>query len=184
MLSAADENAFSFKWPLIQNIRSERFRKRFTHAQETTNWIELLKIGREARSVDCHFEVSIGFGGVHLVRVLTFVDKVQWLARVTIPTIQATHDPAFDWTSDDIKWMQSEIDTMGFLHAKKLPVPEVFTYDVTIHNPVSMPYMRMELVHGNSIRDLGADVPEEHREKVYSSVAGFHVLSINGLSSR
>ena len=37
------------------------------------------------------------------VRIWTFVDKAQWLARVTIPTIQGTDNPALDWTRDDIK---------------------------------------------------------------------------------
>jgi len=80
--------------------------------------------------------------------------------------------------------MQSEIDTMGSLRTNNLPVPEVFISDVTIHNPVDMPYMLLELVPRNSIRDLRADVPAEYREKVYSSVASFHVLSINGMSLR
>ena len=82
------------------------------------------------------------------------------------------------WTDDDVKCMQSEIDTMAFIRTRsEIPVPEVFTYDLSKDNTVGMPYMFLELIYGNSLRDLSVDIPDLYRQKVFEAIARVHVSS-------
>ena len=174
------QDTFKFQWPCISDIRSEKFQTQFKRAQSSTNWDQLLNLARSTRSVDCRWEDKVGFGGVHLVRVVTFIDGVQWLARVTMSEIYEESEKGFRmlWTDDDVKWMQSEIDTMAFIRTRsEIPVPKVFTYDVSKDNTVGMPYMFLELIYGNSLRDLSVDIPDLYRQKVFEAIARVHVSS-------
>ena len=82
------------------------------------------------------------------------------------------------WMDDDINWMQSEIDTMEFIRIRSdIAIPEVFTYDVTKENTVGMPYMFLELIYGNSLRDLSVNIPDIYRQKVFATIAQVHVAS-------
>ena len=171
-------SSFKFKWPRIENIRSESFRTRFTFAQNVTNWDKLLKSARDVQSMECCWEEDVGFGGVHLVRIVTFIDGVQWLARVTIPNLWSASNKGFlmTWTDDDRNWMQSEIDTMKFVQIRSdITVPKIFAYDITMDNSVGMPYMFLQLIYGNSIRDLSVDIPDACRKKVFLMIASIHV---------
>jgi hypothetical protein len=172
------QHSFNFRWPQIKAIRSDSFQTRFERALGSTNWVELLHVARCTRSSECEWQEEVGFGGSHLVRIVTFIDGMQWLARVNIPKVRDEFGKEFQmmWTADDVNWMQSEIDTMQYIRMhSEIAIPEVFTYDVTTDNAVGMPYMFLEVIYGNSIRDLGVDIPSKYREKVFANIARVHV---------
>jgi hypothetical protein len=124
---------------------------------------------------------KIGWGGQHMIRKLCFDDGISWIAKLPMGPISCNDkgvyefDPSF-WTDQQAREMQIEIDTMNFLAMySSIPVPRVHAADTSRENPVQLPYMVMDAIRGNSVRDMGQEVPEPFVKKYLSSLARTHV---------
>jgi hypothetical protein len=173
-------NFTTFKWNNFADSPSEPYRVRATKAVEYIDWNALCTIAAEARNIGCNIGEQHGLGGCHVVREVVFEDDVHWIARVSIPSVNFKPEDNYippplcqTWTALRVADMQSEIDTMAFIHEHtSIPVPPVVAYDTTATGRARAPYMLMELIHGNCTVDMPncrQDVPAHVKEDFYSA---------------
>jgi hypothetical protein len=147
------------------------------------HWPGILEIVRSIRSVPCRLG-KLNFGGVNMVRQIVFNDDVTWIVRIPMPRRIIANDGGFTietvdeyWTDEHAREMQKEVFTMMYIRDHSdIHVPEIFDFNVTANNSLGASYILMECVHGNSIMDLAAEVPEHHIEKPHAAIAKFQVL--------
>jgi hypothetical protein len=132
--------------------------------------------------MDCQIDQRVGYGHSHMLRKVVFTDHTCWIVRLPMPEINRKGDfiPCREfWSEDKAREMQSEIDTMSFiLAASTIPVPQIFASDTRAENPVGVPYMFIECVFGNSVRDMGG-IAQKYEHAFFRSLARIHVSSIS-----
>jgi aminoglycoside phosphotransferase (APT) family kinase protein len=85
-------------------------------------------------------------GGMNYHIEIQFEDGISWLARIR--RVNATSPPA------DLQAyiMRSEVATLQFLRSKtKVPVAEVYDYNLDEKNPIGVEYILMEKLAGQSL---------------------------------
>jgi hypothetical protein len=159
-------NFTNFKWNSFEESPSEPYRVRATKAVEYIDWSALRTIAAEARNIGCNIGEQYGLGGCHVVREVVFEDDVHWIARVSIPSVNFKPEENYipaplcqTWTALRAANMQSEIDTMAFIHEHtSIPVPRVFTYDTTATNRARAPYTYVDGVYPRELRGRYAEL--------------------------
>ncbi|KAL9003734.1 MAG: hypothetical protein Q9188_003421 [Gyalolechia gomerana] len=92
-------------------------------------------------------------------------DGIQIIARLPYPfTVPKHHAVA------------SEVATMVFLRSHGLPVPSIYDYSATPHNPVGTEYIIMEKVQGKALREIWLDMTPKDRIKLISQVVKMESL--------
>lgn len=106
---------------------------------------------------------SFANGMVNLVLEIPFSDGVYWLARIQ-------HSQADAGTAVALL---SEIAAMRVVRERtRIPVPQVFSHDVSLPNPVGYPYILMEYLEGRALgRGIAGTVPPENLPKVARQLA-------------
>ncbi|KUL84327.1 hypothetical protein ZTR_06280 [Talaromyces verruculosus] len=109
-------------------------------------------------------------GGMNYQIEIQFEDGISWLARIR--RVNATSSPA------DLRAyiMHSEVATLQFLSSKtKVPVAEVYDYNLDEKNPIGVEYSLMEKLAGQSLRwSLLSSAPEQ-RKKVMTQLADTYI---------
>ena len=179
-----------FRWQSnTSNIKDEYL----THSKSSTQiicWGALKDAAHKVRNVSCQFGQQYGFGARHVVRELVFDDDVNWIARVNLPEMNlGTQEHNLSkgigfstWTGESAAALQSEIDTMSFIHEyTDIPVPQVFLYDTGANNAVGAPYMLMECIKGNPALDVAAHpnkIPAQYHAKYIEAEASVVVITL------
>lgn len=154
------------------------------YANSLVNWSALCDAARTIRGLTCNVEEVIKFGGVHMIRLLTFEDNLQWIARIRMPRISIVSDgliPKVEpWTEQNRKAMKAEIDAMLYIREHSdIPVPKAFGYGDTQQNPVGTPYVFMECIYGNAVTDLASQIPDIHKTRLRDAIADFQVITLH-----
>jgi len=169
----------------IDSLPAPDLRQRLHYVAKYAKWESLIEIAAQARAPNakCLLNPKIGFGGEHMIREICFEDGVSWIAKLPIGPISIDESGtcSFDansWGDQQAREMQIEIDTMNFLASQSsIPVPRVYAADTSCQNPVQLPYMLMDAIRGNSVRDLGDSVPEPFLNKYLVALAQIQVQS-------
>lgn len=151
-------------------------RDRATAFIASVDWEALLQYAAAQRNGgQCSLLSHIGLGHNHMVRIIRFMDGIQWAARLRLPSRSGGA------TSDDIRsMMESEISTMIVVRQKtQVPVPEIYAYETSSNCSVKAPFMLMECLDGNVGMDLGMTVPREHQSSFFKRLAEIQVSPMN-----
>lgn len=174
------ERFAGFKWPAFPTYQPFRVRNQCFH-DTMVNWNVVCDIARNLRVMRCQLEAPVGYGHSHMIRRIAFTDDVYWVIRLAMPDIcrdaSTNYAPSKDyWSQEKALDMQSEIDTMCYIaEHTSIPVPKIFAYDTTANNSVGAPYMFMECVFGNSLRDMGRIVPARYEATFKKRLARIQV---------
>lgn len=104
-------------------------------------------------------------GGFNRIFEITMHDGIQIIARLPYPfTVPKHHAVA------------SEVATMVFLRSHGLPVPKIYDYSATPHNPVGTEYIFMEKVQGKALREIWLDMTPKDTRKLVSQVVKMESL--------
>jgi hypothetical protein len=145
------------------------------------HWENLVTIASRIRGKPCTLSEKYSLGHFNLVRRLTFVDGVSWVARLRLPEL-----PSVFGTREAMKpagCMNIEVATMNYLRLNtNIPVPEVFGHDLTAENEVGAPYMLISYMHGTIASDLwdaqdcgiGTFGSPEQDRRFWSQMASYH----------
>lgn len=99
-------------------------------------------------------------GKDHIVFEVVFPHGEFWIARLAV-------SPSWSGHRIGIEQMSSEIATMKMVRENsRIPVPEVYGFDLDFGNQVGAPYMFLEALSGDMIRILRC-VDEEVKEHVF-----------------
>jgi hypothetical protein len=113
--------------------------------------------------VPCKCHHSGDYGSYNIVFFIEFDDGVTWVARLPMRrhAMRSLDDPLSQDT------MSSVIATMQFVFQHtSIPVPEVYSYDVTSNNPLGRPYMLISKLSGTQ---LWTHVLEQQDRDKYAS---------------
>lgn len=108
-------------------------------------------------------------GSYNLAYLVTFMDGVQWVARVP------GHGHAGRWGELEKRKMDSEYSTMRYVRARTaIPIPDVF-YWHSEYEYAGAPFALMEMVEGESLAELwtGTNMSHQQRLDVLASIAGY-----------
>ncbi|KAI0486373.1 serine/threonine protein kinase [Xylaria cf. heliscus] len=110
---------------------------------------------------------SFTYGSNIVVLEVSFSDQVYWIAKIQYISIDKSK------ATENAMDLLSEIATMRVIRDRtSIPVPQVFTYDVHLSNPVGYPYILMEYIDGWVLGGpLASQVPSSHLPKVAKQLA-------------
>ncbi|KAH9210410.1 hypothetical protein DL95DRAFT_427659 [Leptodontidium sp. 2 PMI_412] len=104
-------------------------------------------------------------GQNHLVCVLEFENKTRWVARIQM------HKSAKRLAAE----LQREVDVMALMRERtKIPLPQVFGYEIDDNNPTGVAFMLMELLQGNVAIDADGGYKAHHGQIPLQRKAGFY----------
>jgi len=83
------------------------------------------------------------------------------------------------------KRLQSEVDTIALIRERtKIPVPQIFGYEIDGNNPVGVAFMLTEFLPGNVAIDANGgyevhhgQIPPQHKASFYNATAQIQVRS-------
>ncbi|OAT13807.1 hypothetical protein BDBG_08936 [Blastomyces gilchristii SLH14081] len=112
-------------------------------------------------------------GGLHLVRLLIFNDNTKWIARIQLR----------ECNSESIKHLLHEVHTLALIREQtRIPVPQVFGYELSRVNIVGAAFMIMEFIPGNTAMDAfggwhvhKGEIPSNYKAKFFRAIAGIQV---------
>ncbi|KAL9023192.1 MAG: hypothetical protein Q9196_007349, partial [Gyalolechia fulgens] len=104
-------------------------------------------------------------GGFNRTFEVTMHDGLQLIARLPYPLTVPKHHA-----------IASEVATMVFLRSHGLPVPRIYDYSATPHNPVGTEYVFMEKVPGKELSEIWLDLTPQDRIKLVSHVVEMESL--------
>lgn len=121
--------------------------------------------------MECTLLSHIGLGHNHMVRIIRFMDDIQWAARLRLPTLKDSG------TSFDIaKSMECEASTITLVRQNtRIPVPEIYAFESDSNCPIKTPFMLMECLAGNVGMDIGMEVPLAHQQDFFKDLAEIQV---------
>jgi len=108
-----------------------------------------------------------------MIREVSFEDCVSWIAKFPLAPISIDKSGTcnFDpnaWGHQQARAIQIEIDTMNFPgNQSSIPVLRIHAADTSCQNGVQLPYMLMDAIRGNSVRDMGDRVPQSFANKYH-----------------
>lgn len=65
---------------------------------------------------------------------------------------------------------------MAFLRSHGLPVPRIFDYSATPHNPIGTEYILMEIVQGRELSEIWLHLTPQERIKLVSQIVEMEAL--------
>lgn len=166
-----DELYSGFQWNYFSSLSDGPIRARADSFLLSVDWQELLNYAATVRNgMKCILLSHIGLGHNHMVRVIRFMDDVQWAARLRLPSLK---DGTF---SDIAKSMECEASTIALVRQNTgVPVPEVYAFESDSNCSVKAPFMLMKCLDGNVAMDLGMEVPAEHQQDFFKGLAEIQV---------
>ncbi|KAL5330797.1 hypothetical protein ACEPPN_000320 [Leptodophora sp. 'Broadleaf-Isolate-01'] len=164
-----------------QNWKGADFYPKNSHSRclvnnciKTIDWNALQEYASTLNSgIKCNVLPEITNGQNHLVSVLEFENKTRWVARIQMH--KSTEKLAAE--------LQREVDVMALMRERtKIPLPQVFGYEIDDNNPTGVAFMLMELLPGNVAIDADGgyeahrgQIPLQRREGFYDSAAQVQV---------
>lgn len=107
-----------------------------------------------------------------MVRILEFTDNVRWVARLRQPAM-SPDESSLDSAKSA---MECEYNTIQLVQKESsIPVPRIHAIESTLHSKVGAQFMLMDCLRGNVGMDLSFQVPPEHKQSVFTSMAEIHV---------
>ncbi|OCL11280.1 hypothetical protein AOQ84DRAFT_229648 [Glonium stellatum] len=161
-----------FQWNYFSSLSDGPIRERATSFLLSVDWQALLNYAANVRNgMECTLLSHIGLGHNHMVRIIRFMDDVQWIARLRLPSLKDG-----ETFSDIAKSMECEASTIALVRQRtRIPVPEVYAFESDSNCSVKTPFMLMECFNGNVGMDLGMEVPPEHQQNFFKDLAEIHV---------
>jgi hypothetical protein len=141
----------------LNNALRHSERRRVFNVSELKR-LAALAVNRNVEDV-ARFE-KLGEGGFNRAFLITMHDGFQLAGRIPYHTTEPKH-----------LIIASEVATMDFLRINGIPVPKVYSYSTTSHNPAGTEYIFMELVQGTNLGDIWFDLPEKARITVVTRLA-------------
>lgn len=147
--------------------------KRIKLLLSTANFEYLKTRGTESRrrhqpDLPLHVECSVSLthftsGFNNVVLELAFSDGIFWIARIPYRVLD----------DDERTAMLSEIATMKLIQRHTtIPIPRVFDFEASEHQPFGYPYLYMEYLGGRTLPDgLATAIPHQHHAKVANQLA-------------
>lgn len=170
-----ESSTISLRWRLTDDTV---LRARVAKSFRQTNWKAICDYASRANGGQiCQALPQYTHGGSSLARLLQFQDGTCWIARTQM----------LKSTTDTLRKLQTEIDTVGLLKAcTKAPVPQVFAFELDDQNPTTSPFILLEFFPGNTAMDEarsynitdGGLIPLQFRQAFYRSMAATHVRSL------
>lgn len=164
---------------------SEKYRQ-IKHVLSSANIAHLKKRAINSRrrhqkilpsDIECSVNLtSFAAGFNNLVLQVAFSDNINWIARVPYRTLD-----------DNTKTsLLSEIATMKIVRQRtSVPVPRVFDFELSVHEPFGHPYVLMEYLDGHTLHDgLAESIPQQYHSKVAKQFANVFVELQNLTFSR
>lgn len=151
----------SGRWLYNEDLRlRERYLK--------LNVEELIKaaatsIGRSPEDVATFRKLAEG--GFNRIFEVTTHDGSRVIARLPYPSTGPKHYA-----------IPSEVATMTFLRSHGLPVPKIYDYSASPHNPVGSEYILMEKVQGRELSEIWLDLIPQERMKIVSQIVQMETL--------
>ncbi|PYI07915.1 hypothetical protein BO78DRAFT_340353 [Aspergillus sclerotiicarbonarius CBS 121057] len=167
-IELSNDRFSGYRWTPVSKIKGT-LGPRVEKFLEITNWDALTRrASKERNGMECKLLPDIGAGWNHLIRILEFVDQVQWVARLQMPhKFSDDHEPTMRWGKVEREYM-----TIRLVQEKsRLPVPKVYVCEDDPQSSVGVPFMFMECLKGNAGIDLCWDIPPEHKLKIYTALA-------------
>ena len=97
-------------------------------------------------------------GAFNVLFHIHFNDGVTWLARFPLPQCPSLR-------------MKSEIATMKYVKERtKIPIPEVYAYDLSSNNPIGAPYMLMNKLPGEMLGCKWDSLSHELKRKILHQI--------------
>jgi Phosphotransferase enzyme family len=167
-----DELYSGFQWNYFSSLSDGPIRERANSFLLSVDWQALLNYAANVRNgVECTLLSHIGLGHNHMVRIIRFMDEVQWVARLRLPSLKDGEK-----FSDIAKSIECEASTIAFVRQRtRVPVPEVYAFESDSNCSAKAPFMLMECLNGNVGMDLGMEVPPEHQQAFFKGLAEIHV---------
>lgn len=141
---------------LVDDWAATEFLRRFI---DQRLHVDLARHASNTRNgLKCDTDLSaFNSGGQHVVIRLLFEDGVVWLARIRFPRCVIEGHRCvggFNSFKNASLSMECEIATMRLVKENtSLPVPTVYTYDLSGNNCLGAPYMMIERMPGESIEN-------------------------------
>jgi isoamyl acetate esterase len=101
--------------------------------------------------LDCYVTDKYTCGGYNIVFEIVFEDGLSWIARLRSASPMQVVSQEFVFESPTYKQhvMESEVATMNYVREHtNIPVPQVYAFELSSDNPVKLPYILMECIHG------------------------------------
>jgi hypothetical protein len=161
-----------FQWNYFSSLPDGPILKRANSFLLSVDWQALLNYAANVRNgKECKLLTNIGLGHNNMVRIIRFMDEVQWIARLSLPSLEGG-----ETYSDIARRMECEANTIALVRQRtRVPVPEVYVVESNSNCSVKAPFMLMECLSGNVGMDLGMEVPSEHQQTFFRDLAEIHV---------
>lgn len=165
-----------YRWTYFSSLKNDHpLRLRAQNFHNSIDWDALLRWTATLRpGTRCKLLPDVGLGHNHMVRVIEFDDRIQWLARLRM-------SPLFKYESKSVPgWrvMQCEYSTIQLIRKEtRIPTPEVHFLELEANCSVKAPFMLMDCLRGNVGMDLDMEIPVEHESAVFAQIAAIHVCS-------
>ena len=135
----------------------------------------LRSVATGLRARACTISEKYTCGAYNLVFEICFDDGVSWIARLRSASPMQAVSQEFVFESPTYKQhvMESELATMEYIRQHTdIPVPEVYAFETTSNNPVKLPYILMECIHGWRAPQRLQDLPPPVLRKILDQLAG------------
>ncbi|RAK94811.1 phosphotransferase family protein [Aspergillus ibericus CBS 121593] len=171
--SQQSENFQGYRWTFYSELHGFSS-KVADRVLKTAKWDALIQRATEKRSgMKCRLLPAIGMGYNHMIRILEFADRVQWVARLQMPDL-------YDGSAKAQGEMECEHMTFRLVQEKtKIPVPKIHVCEDGPSSSAGVPFMLMDCLRGNVGADLALIIPHEHEVKVYTAMAEAHIEMFN-----
>jgi len=147
----------------VRSVKEGRLQRHAIHTRQS--------LGQNPMTC-CHIPPFYNKGGLHLIRLLEFDDKTEWITRIQLD----------EWTPDSEKRLLHELHILSILEERtNVPVPVVFDYDAS-GKIIGHAFMSMEFIPGSTGMDSfggrevhGGEIPAEYKESFTQRIARIQV---------
>ncbi|KAE8151280.1 hypothetical protein BDV25DRAFT_128885 [Aspergillus avenaceus] len=159
-----NESFAGYRWSYFSSMSEGPLRVRAQTFLDSIDWDALLRCASAKRNgVECRLLPDIGLGYNHMVRVVEFVDQVQWVARLRMPRVDG---------GDAGERIKSEYETIRLVQKEsKIPVPHVHMLETDLDSHVGAQFMLMDCLRGNVGMDLSFSILPENKPDAYAAMA-------------
>ncbi|TFK44096.1 kinase-like domain-containing protein [Crucibulum laeve] len=126
-------------------------------------------------------------GGFNTVFILTFKDRDDVVARL-LGSRSGNDSADLEAVAILVERKKSEVAIHHFLKKKTtIPVPHIYYFDPYFNNPVMVPFMLMERVHGRTLADVWHSLSADEQTKTYTRLIEYNAqllqLEFNSVGS-
>ncbi|TFK34386.1 kinase-like domain-containing protein [Crucibulum laeve] len=164
--------------PAVLSERFDKMMQNSTDSEDMTRSLNFFNLdalrdkAEEFFGATCTGCYLIAQGGFNTVYILTFKDHDDVVARLSASRIE---NPANKNQELVVERKKSECAIHRFLAEKTtIPVPHIYYFTPYFDNPVGVPFMFMERVHGQTLADVWFSLSSEQQIKVFNSIIGYN----------